>query len=787
MSYQETQAKLKRKVIRFVHKGNLDKKMSREGRGFDYKFFLVAFFALFASAASIAGILAPFGYPLCAWVMFQEKRYWKPLLFSVAGAFLFGGLLGSVRALTYLLMLYTASRILKKGVSPISSALLSGVAVALSGAALCAAAGKDALSFLYAFSEGALCFSLYYVYHTALSCIFHYEEKGKFTSADVVCLSLLFAIVFSGFGFLTVYDVNLAMVMNVMGILLAGYYLGLGAAMSFAALSGLFLMMSAGANSAVISVLCFSALITSLAVRFEKIVIVLLYTAASTLGTYFMLGTAGIGVQVVSAFAGGVLFMIVSALFGDKLLREKKTLAAQPIVMNEAVNCIVREEIDLQKSMIDELSKNLMDFDYKETEDPARHICKMVTSDICASCRSYERCWQDEAEDTYQNFTGVVHAFMKNPAVTYDELPERFLSRCSKSYILFKIISYIFDSYHMKQSCQVKLNRFKRLMTEQFRHLNRVLDKLYGQLSKGLSVNAEESHYVTAALQSEGVAVEQALVMDDFNRRQKVFVKSRQYLTEEEAKRQLPEALSEMLGREIVYDYSINRRREDCDFNYSYTEEYPFRLTVGLARCTKEDCAYSGDNNSSVVLANGLQMVALCDGMGSGDKAAKQSGRVLNMLEELLNAGCDENGAIDIVNAILVLEDGEEIFSTLDLLLFDLNRGLGEFVKAGAAPSYVRRGTELNKVEFDTLPIGILEDTHIHKGMKSFQKGDFIYFMSDGFFDSFQNKEDTIRQTLLQHDYRNPQKVADALFDEALSAAGGLAVDDITVMVVKVR
>ena len=157
------------------------------------------------------------------------------------------------------------------------------------------------------------------------------------------------------------------------------------------------------------------------------------------------------------------------------------------------------------------------------------------------------------------------------------------------------------------------------------------------------------------------------------------------------------------------------------------------------------------------------------------------------MLEVLLNAGFDETKALDMINSVLVLDDSREIFAALDLFLFDLNKGIGEFVKAGACPSYIKRGRDTKKISYDSLPMGILEETHIHKGIQKFAKGDYVYFMSDGFFESVGSDEDYIRSSLLRHDYRNPQKVADALFTDALEKAGNIARDDVSIMVVKVR
>ncbi len=789
MSYEGTQVKVKNKLVRIIidDKKPHDDEYIEQNKGFDYKIILVGIFALLSSAAPILGNMTPFGFPLASYIIFYQKKYSKMMLLCIPGIMMYGGITAGIRFLVFFVILMAVSKWKKNTMTIFATAIACGFTAALTGAIVSYISNATALEFAYTLSEGALTFSMFYVYYTAMNSLLHIKEKNVFTPQEVICFSLILSISIAGLSFAVIYDISIAMVFSVFGILFAGYYFGLGASLSFAVLSGFFLTVSGELPSTIITVLCFCALLSTLVTKLEKIVMVLLFTAANGLCTYFVSGYDGISANIAACIAGGIIFIAAASIFGDKLIEEKKNISAKPVIMNDAVSRMVKEEIELQKSMITEISNNLSEFEYKELENPARNICKIISSDVCCGCNLYGRCWHEEADATYSNFVEVINSYIKNPTIEYDRLPSRFLGMCSKSFMMFKMVAYIYDSLYLKQNFQLKLNRFKKLMNEQFKHLNRVLDKLYQQLSKGIYVNIEQSASAAAALQSSGIAVNKILVVEDFNKQQKIFVKTKEILAEEIIKNEIPDVLSDILDKEIVYDYSLNRRKDDQDYNYSYTEEYPYKLSIGLSRCCKEEYSYSGDNNSNVILSNGLHMIALCDGMGSGTVASHQSTRVLNMLEELLNSGCDENSAINIINSILVLEEGEEIFSTLDLFLFDLNKCVGEFVKAGASPTYVRRGYNIEKIDFDTLPVGILEDVHIHTGIRNFERGDYIYFMSDGFLDSIMNDETYLMQQILQHDYRNPQKIADALFEDALRFASGKAVDDITIMVVKIR
>jgi stage II sporulation protein E len=84
-------------------------------------------------------------------------------------------------------------------------------------------------------------------------------------------------------------------------------------------------------------------------------------------------------------------------------------------------------------------------------------------------------------------------------------------------------------------------------------------------------------------------------------------------------------------------------------------------------------------------LKGGKYMLALCDGMGVGKKAAKHSEKTLTLLERLLEAGYDQETALKVANSALIATTLKmKAFPLLILLLIDTNSGKAKFIKAGA-------------------------------------------------------------------------------------------------------
>ena len=71
--------------------------------------------------------------------------------------------------------------------------------------------------------------------------------------------------------------------------------------------------------------------------------------------------------------------------------------------------------------------------------------------------------------------------------------------------------------------------------------------------------------------------------------------------------------------------------------------------------------------------------MAISDGMGNGERAHFESNDTLQLLAKILQSGIDETVAIKSVNSVLSLRSKDDLFSTLDLAMIDLQNALRNF------------------------------------------------------------------------------------------------------------
>ena len=167
-------------------------------------------------------------------------------------------------------------------------------------------------------------------------------------------------------------------------------------------------------------------------------------------------------------------------------------------------------------------------------------------------------------------------------------------------------------------------------------------------------------------------------------------------------------------------------------------------------------------------LSNAKKVLLLCDGMGSGSVAGKESAGVTELAESLCEAGYSPSLLIRVINSALMIQAKEHPV-TIDLTVIDCANGICELTKSGAAVTFLKRGTQTMQVGADSMPAGIFQE---HAPMEKILRLEEI----PGY-----DKEETMCRFCEKLDENNPKEIAKKI----LAFAGNTknARDDRTVLV----
>ena len=243
--------------------------------------------------------------------------------------------------------------------------------------------------------------------------------------------------------------------------------------------------------------------------------------------------------------------------------------------------------------------------------------------------------------------------------------------------------------------------------------------------------------------------------------------------------------ISEVLGENYKLGEFVPRTigKKITEINLIKEEEYSIRTAVVSMKKEGEEC--SGDNYSVIESDIAETVLAISDGMGCGKKAYEESKKTIEMVEEFLEVGFNKDIALNLVNLASYMNyEDNEMYSTLDVCMINRYSGMADFIKMGAAVSYIKRGREITEIYSEALPLGIFNSAEYERKQIELLDGDVIIMMTDGLIDSISKyvdwKEEMI-YVIKNIDSYNPKTIVDTLVNDVLSDKK--IKDDITIIV----
>lgn len=217
-----------------------------------------------------------------------------------------------------------------------------------------------------------------------------------------------------------------------------------------------------------------------------------------------------------------------------------------------------------------------------------------------------------------------------------------------------------------------------------------------------------------------------------------------------------------------------------------------YRVQVAVSTYSSRG-GISGDSCECRRLEDGRHIFILSDGMGKGAAAAAESGLAVRTLCDLTEAGFEIETSLRTLNSILLLKSEEEIFSTIDIGIFDEKTGRLKLYKSGAASTFIKRKGTVKSVKPASLPMGIIDDLRIDFVSAKLRPDDQIIMVSDGVIDSVERagrepeSASWLTAVIASIKSKDPQTMADLIINRAVENYGLREKDDLTVISVLIK
>ncbi len=239
---------------------------------------------------------------------------------------------------------------------------------------------------------------------------------------------------------------------------------------------------------------------------------------------------------------------------------------------------------------------------------------------------------------------------------------------------------------------------------------------------------------------------------------------------------------SEVLGVQMMIS---EKETLSNDKYYCVLKRKPkYDASFGIASRKKDGEKECGDTHSVIRIDERTFMVALSDGMGSGEYAHKISETTISLLESFYKAKMPSETVLSTVNKLITFSK-EETFACVDIGIVNLDTGKTDLVKIGSPIGFVYSGNTLKILETSSLPLGILESLRPDTADITLLPDDVLVFLSDGITSAYPSTTDLYEFLKTLHCF-NPQELADKILNNALLHYSGVAIDDMTVVCVRI-
>lgn len=248
--------------------------------------------------------------------------------------------------------------------------------------------------------------------------------------------------------------------------------------------------------------------------------------------------------------------------------------------------------------------------------------------------------------------------------------------------------------------------------------------------------------------------------------------------------KKIASALSDLLGGEMMPARDSRSFVSQERVTVLFVEGTAYNVLYGVKKVTRQNEAVSGDNFSVFWMPDGKFYAGLSDGMGSGVQACTQSELVLDLLEQFLEAGFSKETALRMINSSIVLQPDAPVFSTVDITSIDLYTGICEFLKIGAAASFLRRENGVECIYGSGLPAGVSSQLFLEPYRVRMYDGNLLFLVTDGVIGALPQgqEEELLKEMILGLAPGTPSEMAEHLTEQV--QAYGNAADDMTVLVV---
>ena len=736
---------------------------------------------LLLSRGAVMGGLAPFGASFAAAV---PKKYLLP---SLLGSSLGTILLNPTDAFRYLAVLAAIGgvRWLFGGLKAFSRSrwfapICAFVPIFGTGLALLFGSSGSVTRFVICVTEAFLAAAAAYFLSVSISAVTENRGLKSLSGQESACLVVSACLMILAFGSLQIEGVSLGRILAVIAVLLCARYGGVGGGTVCAAATGAVFSLSDPSLGFICGGFAFGGLTAGVFSRLGKLPCALAFTLSN-----FMMGLAFSermsAAVLIESVAGSLVFMllpkdvgaVITPLFGADRDESLSDALRRKLVMRLG---FVSKAIGNFKNDVTKVSEKL-----DELYSPSfAWVCENVADEVCSGCGLRMYCYEHKSGVTKDDFFRLENVLAENKNLTESDVDAAFYKNCCKKGEIAASMTANYRNLVAAREAQRRVSELRGVVAGQFAGVSDILLDLSRELETRTRTDEDSAARLTGALHEQGAIVEDCVcLLTDGGRLSAELLLSAK--GEKLGRSQIARIASKCCGRRFDLP---SVAAEGDKIRVALCELSRYDAEIGSDQHIADGGKLCGDCIDYFTDGAGCLCALVCDGMGTGGRAAVDGNMAASVMGRLLRAGLGADSSLQIVNAALMVKSEDESLSTVDLMQLDLYSGALTLRKAGAAATFVKRSGRVSRRDMRSLPAGILNSIRFAAEELRLNSGDMVVMVSDGVITG---DEKWLEQLIRSWNKGSTQELAQAVVSEAVRRRRDMPDDDITAVAIRLE
>lgn len=744
--------------------------------------FIYLLCGILVSRGTLLGTLAPFGASYAAAV---PKKYLFSSLVGTAFGYI---LLKPTDSFRYIAVIVAigALRWLMGDIEKVSRSRLFAPLIAFlptlaTGIALLFASTSTLSSFADCFIEAVLSGAAAYFISVTVELAEEKRGISAYTRQETASLVMTGCVLILAFGSLTFENISLGRIIAITAVLLCARYGGVNGGAVCGIATGAVFSIASRAQGFVCGGFAFGGLMAGMFAPVGKLGCAIAFLISNGIMSLAFGEDTQLAAVLIESLVGSVVFMILPKEVGNVI---------SPVFSNEKNSSLgetLRKNIVMRLDFASKAIYNVRN-DVNSVSDKLKDlyspsfsvVCENVEKEVCNNCGLKTYCYEHRQGVTRDDFFRLEELLEAQGRISESDVEDAFVKNCCKKGEIARSMNLNYREYLSALEAQRRVSDVRGVVAGQFSGVSDILSDLSDEFKNTMRCDTESSERIISALSALGAIPVECVCLVSDGGRMSVELELSSKGDSKLSKGTIMREVSKCCGRR--FDLPTITCEGDR-IRAALCEMPVYDVEIGSDQHIANNGKLCGDCLDYFNDGFGKTYALVCDGMGTGGRAAVDGNMAVSVMGRLLRSGLSADSSLQIVNSALMVKSEDESLSTLDLTGVDLYTGKVTLKKAGAPATFVRKNGRVMVREMPSLPVGILNGVKFSSDTVNLSSGDMVVMVSDGVITG---DEKWLEKLIRSWNEGSTQELARAVVDEAIKRRGNSPDDDITALAIRI-